>query len=341
MNAQEETGRGHDIFFHSMPCFLWTLNHQGEILDANTSLASTLGYPKDELIGKPFISLYPDTHQKNIYEQLQTLRNENFVFYVSPIVAVTGMMIPVETIMVKGFWNSEPAFLGYCRDISRQNDSGGESPLIFTGNTLDPEQENHFAPAMISIKELEATRKDLISCKEKIVQLTDECSEKVDREIKERKYIEKEISKKDILLAEKNITLKQLLDQREKEKQEIRDEIYKKVQSLILPLIGRIQANGTETDKRYLQAVLHNMKEIISPLSSETAKKMSVLSSRELEICNLILQGCNSNDIAEMLCLSIQTVNTHRKNMRKKLKLTATGVNLATYIKSEGPLINW
>ena len=188
---------------------------------------------------------------------------------------------------------------------------------------------------MSSIKELESTRNEVVACKQKIVKLTKDYSAKIDREVQERKYLEQENSKKNILLAEKNITLKQLLDQREKEKQEIRDEIYKKVQSLILPLIGRIQVNGTDSDKRYLKTVLHNLQEIISPLSSATAKKMSILSSRELEVCNLILQGCNSKAISEMLCLSIQTVNTHRKNIRKKLDLTSTGVNIATYIKSD------
>ncbi|OGR25839.1 MAG: hypothetical protein A2277_13425 [Desulfobacterales bacterium RIFOXYA12_FULL_46_15] len=341
MSTPEETGRSRCVSFDSTSCFLWILNHQGEILDVNPYLVETLGYPKDELIGKSLISLYPDTHQKNIHEQLKVLRNQNFIFYNSPIVAVTGVMIPVETVMIKGFWNSKPAFLGYFRNITGQPDSDGDTPFFFSGSTLEPGQKNYLDMAALSIKELEATRKELISCKEKIIQLTDEYSVKGDREIRERKYIEKEISKKNILLAEKNITLKQLLDQREKEKQEIRDEIYKKVQSLILPLIGRIQTNGTEADKRYLQAVLHNLQEIISPLSSETAKKMSILSSRELEICNLILQGCNSKDIAEMLCLSIQTVNTHRKNMRKKLKLTASGLNLAAYIKSEDTLKNW
>jgi len=135
-------------------------------------------------------------------------------------------------------------------------------------------------------------------------------------------------------MAEKNITLKQLLDQREKEKQELREEMNKKLQHLILPLIGRIQANGTDSDKKYLKALIHNLKEIITPLFSRTLQNMDLLSPREVEICHLINQGCSSKEIAEMLCLSVQTINTHRKNIRKKLGINSTGINLSTYIKS-------
>jgi DNA-binding CsgD family transcriptional regulator len=131
-----------------------------------------------------------------------------------------------------------------------------------------------------------------------------------------------------------NLALKQLLDQREKEKQELREEMNKKLQHLILPLIGRIQANGTGSDKKYLKALIHNLKEIITPLFSRTLQNMDLLSPREVEICHLINQGCSSKEIAEMLCLSVQTINTHRKNIRKKLGINSTGINLSTYIKS-------
>ncbi len=338
MNTQEETSSSRQGFFNAPPYYLWILNHQGEILDADASLSETLGYSRDELIGKPLLSLYPDAHQKDIQEQIQCLRHRNFVLYESPVITLTGTLIPVETIMFKGFWKTEPAIFGYCTHTAGQNAEYESPSFFFSCHSFEPDQGKYISMAVLAIKELDATCKELVASKEKIIQLTDEYTEKINREIQERKYVEKDNSKKNILLAEKNITLKQLLDQRDKEKQEIRDEIYKKVQSLILPLISRIQANGTDVDKRYLQAVLHNLQEIISPLSSETQKKMFILSSRELEVCNLILQGCNSKDIAEMLCLSTQTVNTHRKNIRKKLGLTTTGVNLAAYIKSDASL---
>jgi DNA-binding CsgD family transcriptional regulator len=48
----------------------------------------------------------------------------------------------------------------------------------------------------------------------------------------------------------------------------------------------------------------------------------SVLSRRELEIIKLIALGLSSKEIAQKIFLSVNTVNTHRKNITKK-----TGMN--------------
>ena len=44
----------------------------------------------------------------------------------------------------------------------------------------------------------------------------------------------------------------------------------------------------------------------------------SMLSDREFEIIRLIEKGCNSEQIADQLFISLHTVNTHRKNILRK-----------------------
>lgn len=46
-----------------------------------------------------------------------------------------------------------------------------------------------------------------------------------------------------------------------------------------------------------------------------------VLSERELEVLRLIDQGMLSKEIADSLCISINTVNRHRQNILQKLKV--------------------
>ena len=55
-----------------------------------------------------------------------------------------------------------------------------------------------------------------------------------------------------------------------------------------------------------------------------------VLSNREKEILNLISEGKTSKDIAEALFIAKTTVDTHRKNMIRKLDLS-TGNELVKY----------
>ncbi len=46
---------------------------------------------------------------------------------------------------------------------------------------------------------------------------------------------------------------------------------------------------------------------------------MNPLSNREMQVAKLVQQGKIEKEIAEELCVSIQTVHTHTKNIRKKL----------------------
>ncbi|NOX33788.1 MAG: PAS domain S-box protein [Deltaproteobacteria bacterium] len=276
----------------------------GEMVEVNKSVYDFLGYEPEDFFGKSA------TRMTIIDEKTRSL-------------------------MMKAFKKQGKLTNWEASAITRQ---GEKIPCLFSVNTIEHGHERYLYTTALSIRTLKEKQQVLTCHQRKLEQIIDEYGEKLEHERIKRKSIEKEISKKNILLAEKNITLKQLLDQREKEKQEIREDVSKKVQNLILPLIGRIQANGTDSDKKYLKVLLDNLKEIVSPLNIKAGKKMSVLSSRQLEVCNLIIQGCNSKDIAEMLCLSVQTVNTHRKNIRKKLGISSRGVNLATYIKFDDPL---
>uniref|UniRef100_A0AAU6WK21 LuxR C-terminal-related transcriptional regulator n=1 Tax=Chryseobacterium endophyticum TaxID=1854762 RepID=A0AAU6WK21_9FLAO len=47
----------------------------------------------------------------------------------------------------------------------------------------------------------------------------------------------------------------------------------------------------------------------------------NVLSSREMEILKYVGEGFTSKEIAEMLCISINTVSRHRQNILEKLKV--------------------
>ena len=47
-------------------------------------------------------------------------------------------------------------------------------------------------------------------------------------------------------------------------------------------------------------------------------KQLKVLSDREMEVLNYVLEGKNSREIAELMFISINTVNTHRRNILKK-----------------------
>ncbi|RYG42495.1 MAG: response regulator transcription factor [Chitinophagaceae bacterium] len=69
--------------------------------------------------------------------------------------------------------------------------------------------------------------------------------------------------------------------------------------------------------------------------SSEKGGDMNNLSRRELDIIKLIKEGLSSKEIALQLDISLKTVEVHRYNVLKKLKLKNTAA-LVNYINAKG-----
>ena len=62
---------------------------------------------------------------------------------------------------------------------------------------------------------------------------------------------------------------------------------------------------------------------------------LNQLSEREIEVINQIRDGLSSKEIADRLAISIKTVEVHRHNILKKLKVKNTA-SLINYINSSG-----
>ena len=67
----------------------------------------------------------------------------------------------------------------------------------------------------------------------------------------------------------------------------------------------------------------------------DTAAGLNQLSEREIEVINQIRDGLSSKEIADRLAISIKTVEVHRHNILKKLKVKNTA-SLINYINSTG-----
>ncbi len=61
----------------------------------------------------------------------------------------------------------------------------------------------------------------------------------------------------------------------------------------------------------------------------------AVLSFTELRVASLIKNGITTEDIARQLHISESTVRTHRKNIRKKLKINNVQYSLRNFLNSK------
>ena len=84
---------------------------------------------------------------------------------------------------------------------------------------------------------------------------------------------------------------------------------------ILLDAISKIIATG-----KYLSPLMS--KQLVYTYGFPDAKNTGVdLSSREMEILRLIVEGKSINEIASQLFISNKTVSTHKHNMLKKLEL--------------------
>jgi PAS domain S-box-containing protein len=153
------------------------------------------------------------------------------------------------------------------------------------------------------------------------------------RDVSEHKRMVKE-------LGESNIALKVLLKQRENDKEVLEENILSNIRNLILPYILKMKKSQPMSETlSYLNIVESNLKEIISPFSVQLTSKYLGFTAKEIQIANLVKEGHQDKDIAEILNISLDTVKSHRQNIRKKLGIYGKRTNLRTHLLSTSPIV--
>ena len=136
-------------------------------------------------------------------------------------------------------------------------------------------------------------------------------------------------------LEDVNTALKVLLKQRENDKKELEEKIIANMQEVIMPCLEHLKKSRLDTKYRaYLDLLESNLIEITSPFMQSLTAKYYNLTYAEVQVVNFIKEGKSSKAIAELLDISIGTVDFHRNNIRKKLGLTNTKIGLRTHLLS-------
>lgn len=136
-------------------------------------------------------------------------------------------------------------------------------------------------------------------------------------------------------LLETNKALSVLAENLERTREESEKRIVLKVRSLIVPIVEKLQQ-----DKRLsrYQAALNTLMGHIEDLTSGLASDARIagsLSSTELRIASMIMNELTSQEIANQLHISLSTVKTHRRNIRRKLNIHHSGQNLRAYLEAK------
>jgi PAS domain S-box-containing protein len=136
-------------------------------------------------------------------------------------------------------------------------------------------------------------------------------------------------------LEELNSALKVLLERREKDREELEENVVSNVKELISPYVETLRNTRLDTKQiTCVEIIESNLKEIVSPFLQKLALKYSGFTPKEIQIAGLIKQGKTTKEMAELFNLSTRTIKFHRQNIRAKLGLKNQRTNLASYLLS-------
>lgn len=150
------------------------------------------------------------------------------------------------------------------------------------------------------------------------------------------KHLEEQLLNEKKLVEEKNITLKNVIQTLMQDNKKNVDELLDNINNKLAPMLDNIvvekSLNERQEQKNHIIRWLMSYK--ADNLTSDASINDSGLTYTENQVCELIKIGFSTKEIAEKLNVSIDTVHTHRKNIRKKLGLSDKNINLYSYIKS-------
>lgn len=150
-----------------------------------------------------------------------------------------------------------------------------------------------------------------------------------------REDLERKVRERTVSLQESNTALKVLLEARAEDRAELGSRLLGHINSLVMPYLEKIRAAGiAEPQRTYLDIAAANLREIAAPLTDRAGVQLKQLTPAEIQVANLIQQGRTSKEIAALLHLSVQTIDTHRKHIRSKLDLSHKKKNLRTFLSS-------
>jgi len=135
-------------------------------------------------------------------------------------------------------------------------------------------------------------------------------------------------------LEESNKVLRTVLARIEEEKKKIYSDVQANVDKIIIPILHALSLDLAPTQRKYIDMLRNSLEKISSPFGRRLSNTALSLTPTEIAICNMIRDGLQTKQIAKIRGVSSATISRHREHIRKKLKITESGINLVTYLQN-------
>lgn len=120
--------------FNTLGSYLFVLDLEGNIIQANQAVYDVLGYRPEEITGKSVLTVHPGERHKEAEHVIQSMLQGTTDACYIPLKTKDGKYIPVETRVVAGKWQGKNALIGMSWDLTKleeANKSARQSELKF------------------------------------------------------------------------------------------------------------------------------------------------------------------------------------------------------------------
>jgi PAS domain S-box-containing protein len=277
---------------------------------ANKKYCEITGYSAPDLEKIEFTRLvltdkqetFKNTHQIFFCDEINIKKG-----FVATAIRKDGKRCSIECSGCMISWHGKPAIQCIFRDITK--DLERENKIRASNKNLSHKIENVTAELAASSENLKQKQSELISHKLEL--------EKVNKE-----------------LLQTNRAMSILARNIDNKKKEVEQKTAHTILTKIIPIINDLKKEkGIQKYLAEIEALGAYVKGL-APESDLYSKIVISLSATEMRIAALIKNGMSSQRIADILNISLETVKTHRKKIRKKLDIINSSANLTSYLRS-------
>ncbi len=149
------------------------------------------------------------------------------------------------------------------------------------------------------------------------------------------KTLEQDLEKQRSKVQDMGITLRTLMDAVDEEKQEVMEALAGRITQEVFPALERmVKESSRETRESYKTVIMSELSNMVSGTSATVDSHLLSLTPTELKVCQYIQAGCTTKEIAEMTHSAFDTIQTHRKNIRKKLGLKGKKTTIYGFLQT-------
>ncbi len=295
-------------FLESSPDPIVVYNLKGVATYVNPAFEQTFGMSREELLGKQ-IDFVPAETWPETRAAIQTmLSGQKISLFETQRLTKTGRKLDVQ--------------ISSCLYMNERGEHAGN---IVT---------------LRDITDRKRAERALQNYQDQLEELVQERTAELGLEVEERRRAEKALRRRETQLQaqsqhleEVNTALRVLLKQRGEDKHEFQGNVLSNVKELVGPYLEQLKKSRLSTRQQTLLRILEsNLDNIVSPFLSRLSARFLNLTPTEIRVINLIKEGKTNKEIAELMLISKNTVLFHRHNIRSKLNLKNTKVNLRTHL---------